>query len=133
VEEIDAIESVRKIASLGAGVPYRTYRVQMLDHPGQWYYLLAFGEPTATLALAVINGASGDLESWVRTDGARGHVRVDAAEAARLSGLQPHTSVQMAWRPCRASRSPFYPLWEVRSDDGLTRYVNQQGEVWHDL
>lgn len=133
MEEQDAIESAKRSIGLGEIDSVNAYRVQRLDHPGQWYYLLAFGEPGATLALAVVNGTSGDLESWVRTDGARGHIHVDAAEAVRLAGLPPDTSAEMVWRPSRASRSPFYPLWAVRAADGGTKYIDQQGHVWDTL
>ena len=78
VEEKDAIALARKSIGLEGGTQVSAFRVTRLDQPGQWYYLLVFGEPEATLALASVNGTSGELENWVRTSGTRGHVEVGA-------------------------------------------------------
>jgi hypothetical protein len=129
----DEIERARKAIGLVEGISTRAYRVERLDHPGQSYLLLVFGENQATKALAILNGVNGDLESWSRTSSTAEPIVLDRSEALHSAGAPPNSIAKLVWRPSRASRSPFYPFWAIRAEGGRIRYVDQQRHVWDDL
>jgi hypothetical protein len=100
-----------------------------LDRSGEVYYLVVFGEPGRTIAVAAVNGASGDIESWARSSGAREHLEVDEAQARRLCRAPASANAELIWKPGRLSRSPLYPIWEVRAGRDVC-YVDQQGKKY---
>ena len=103
--------------------------MRRLDRSDEYYYLIVFGEPHATLAVAAVNAATGDVENWARSGGHRAHLSTDASAARRLAALDESAHAELVWQPGPQTRSPLYPLWEVRGLAGRTRYVDQQGNV----
>ena len=53
-------------------------------------------------------------------------------EDARARAGRAGAAVRLVWRPSRASRSPLYPIWEVKAGSDLV-YVDMTGRVWQDL
>jgi len=128
----EAIARARTEMGLDAAVPARAWRIRRLDRAADAYYLVVFGEPDAAVAVTTVGAASGEVRTSAHLPGVRPHLLIDAAQAVTLVGLGDSAQAELVWRPSRASRSPFYPLWEVRS---ATRrvYVDQQGVVWQAL
>src|SRR5438067_2342236 len=124
-----AIATVRRALGLDAAVTARACLTRRLDRPGRAYYLVLFGDDRATVAVGAVEAASGEIETSARLAGERPHLSVDADRAIRLAGLGDRVEAALVWKPCRASRSPLDPIWEVRAAGG-TRYVDQQGQVW---
>ena len=108
------------------------YRVERLDHPGLWYWLVVFSDRGDAIALAILDGVNGRLESWARTTTGK-PIALTAEEALQLAYAPADSNAELVWGPCRASRSPYYPLWAVRTKEGRTRYVDQQRNVWDAL
>ena len=128
-------ETAREIARAEIGMPPETageaWLVHRLDRPDDDYWLLALGGETQAAAAAV-DAADGRLMSWANIGQPEGLRLLPALEAAALSGQPGAQTTRLVWRPCQASYSPLYPLWEVESAE-RTVYVNQQGQVWQEL
>ena len=125
------VERVRAELKLEPSVLADAYRVARLDQSGSDYYLMVFGKPGQSVAVAAV-GANGEIQSSARLPGTAGHSSLDVNEARRRSGLVGSTEARLVWRPCQASRSSLYPLWEIRSGPHRV-YVDFQGVVWKDL
>jgi hypothetical protein len=129
VEQAEAIARARQTIGVDDRAAARAYRVRRLDRSGEFYYLVVFGGPGMTIAVAAVNGASGDIESWARSSGAREHLEVDEVQARRLCRATASASAELVWKPGRVSRSPLYPVWEVRAGREVC-YIDQQGKKY---
>ena len=127
-----AIELARKALSLESGIPARAEFVSRLDRSGAGYYLVSFGARNATVGLAAVDPSTGDVLSHARVPGSGFHEMLAAEEARLRTGTIGAESTRLVWRPCRASFSMLYPLWEIATLRGLV-YVDQQGRLWTEL
>ncbi|MGH3104478.1 MAG: hypothetical protein ACRDN6_10345 [Gaiellaceae bacterium] len=127
-----ALERARAELGIEASVNGEAELVDRIDEDGVAYFLIVFGEPTSSIAVAAIDRAGGGLLSSARLPGAGPHRSVNAAEAIERAGLEGSSTARLVWKPSRQSRSPLYPLWEVRAAEG-TVYVDEQGRVWPEL
>jgi hypothetical protein len=134
VSEADAaaIATARAGGELDDEVPARAWPVRRLDRPGDSYFLVLFGEDDATVAVATVSADGDSVQSMATLRGETGHFTVDAAAARALAGADADAPAALVWRPCRASRSPFYPLWEVAGQAGPV-YVDHAGTVSEQL
>jgi hypothetical protein len=126
--------------------------VQRLDRPDEYYYLVTLvrdGEPTAVVRgdglYGVFQGAL-SLTRGQRSTIISGEAALEAARKGTIDlgdgigrlrirdssyCVYPH----LVWRPCRESRSPYYPFRQI-SIGGLTIYVGYDGRIYtalHDL
>ena len=108
------------------------WRVRRLDAPGQAYYLVVFGDARAAVAIADVDSGSGHVKSWARLPGSEPHGIIDAEQAIKLAGGDVMARAELVWKPCRASRSPFYPLWLIHAAKEEV-YLDQQGRLWQTL
>jgi hypothetical protein len=127
-----AIATARAATDLGDEVPARAWPVRRLDRPDESYYLVLFGDDDATVAVATVAADGGSVQSTATLRGETGHLTLDAARARALAGANEEAEVALVWRPSRASRSPFYPLWEV-TGEARPVYVDHAGTVWDEL
>ncbi len=132
VSNDEAIALARAATSMTNNPPARAWRVRRLDRPGDNYYLVVFGEYHAAIAVAAVGVAHGEIRSWAKLSGDEPHLMVSEKDAVGRAGLAEGAHVELVWRPSRASRSPCYPLWEVRTEDKVV-YVDQQGSLWPSL
>jgi hypothetical protein len=128
----EAITRARASLGLAAEVPGRAWRTERLDRPGEAYYLVIFGDEKAAVAVATVDTTNGEIRTSAHLPGVAPHLTVDAEQALQLAGRNALSQPVLVWQPCRASRSPFYPLWRVRTNVGIV-YVDQQGVVWPEL
>lgn len=124
-----AIESARQTLATAAAAA--AHLVERLDRPDARYYLVLFGPPLASSAVAAVDAATGGVMSAARLSGKGPHLSVDAAQAQRIAAL-PGARLRLVWQPCTASLSPLYPLWEA-SDAAATVFVDQRGKRWQTL
>ncbi len=128
----EAITRARAATGVQQAVPARAWRVRRLDRTNDSYYLVVFGEDDAAVAVAAVGAAQGEIRSSASLPGHGPHLNVSMQEAAKRAGLGDAAQTELVWQPSAASRSPFYPVWEVRTPDRVV-YVDQQGSVWPDL
>jgi hypothetical protein len=98
---------------------------------GPDYYLVMLRDDGRTVAIAAVDAASGKIREAAHIGRNGSPVQVSAERAVKLSGVRAVKTVELVWQPCRATRSPLYPVWQVAGD--RVAYVDQQGKVWSDL
>lgn len=128
----EAIDRARKSLDIPAQVTARAFRVRRLDRPQAGYYLVLFGEDDATIGVATLDAGSGEAMSSAQLPGRGPHISINQAQAVDLAGMGKDAHAEMVWKPCRATRSLLYPLWEIH-DGTKTVFVDQQGTVWQEL
>jgi hypothetical protein len=127
-----AIAAARREIGLPAAAGARHWRVRRLDATGQAYYLVVFGNARAAVGIADVDSGSGQVKSWARLPGSAPHGIIDAERAIKLAGGDVTARAELVWKPCRASRSPFYPIWLIHSSKKAV-YLDQQGQLWNTL
>jgi hypothetical protein len=132
ITQEEAIHNARTKLGLQESTPARAWQVRRLDRPSETYYLVQFGDSSASVAVATVDANTGEIGVYVDLPGVRPHISVDAQAAIELSGVGEAARTELVWMPCRASKSPLYPLWEVRTP-GVVRYVDQQRTVLDSL
>ena len=135
MRELSADEVITH-ASLALGdvdtLQAQIWRVERLDHPDRVYYVVVFGDEQAAIAVAAMDAYTGELLSAARLPGVRAHLSIDTRQALQIAGLADTAIAKLVWRPCRASLSPLYPIWQVSSVAG-TVFIDQNGGRWDRL
>lgn len=132
VSEELAISGARGTIRVDDNVPARAWLVKRLDHPNRLYYLVVFGKENATIGLAVVDSDTGEVNNSARLPGTTAHLIISAEQALSFVGGKSEAMIDLVWKPCAATRSPFYPLWRIRTASE-TIYVDQQGNQQTDL
>jgi hypothetical protein len=132
VSELSTDEAIGRardaIAAVGVSAA-RAWRVRRIDLAGDSYYLVVFGADAAAIAVVVVGAARGEIRSWATLSGTDPHRIIPSEEAIELAGTETSAQAELVWKPCSASRSPLFPLWEIRTP-GHVVYVDQQRHVW---
>lgn len=132
ISEGEAIAGARAHLGLDSSVRAEAWRTRRIDRPGEEYYLVIFGEHEAAVGVAAVDVARGEVMVSAALSGHRSHLSIDAQTALRRAGSPVDARIRLVWQSCTGSRSPLYPLWEIRADE-RTVYVDQQGVVWESL
>jgi hypothetical protein len=128
-----AVASARAALGLDAREPVRTWRVARM-HPGERDFLLViFGEAERATAIAAVDAISGQVLESARLPGTQPHSLLTAEEAIRRAGLGAETQAQLVWDPSPATRSRFYPLWQLQTAEGPVWVDSVRGTVWQTL
>jgi hypothetical protein len=127
-------EQAIKVAAAGAqtlGLPAAAHLVERLDgqHP---YFLVHFGEPRGPGAAVMVDAVDGSVMARVAVECVERPWLMEEERAAEIAGCAPPWKARLVWKPSQATRSPFYPLWEVASATGRV-WVDQSGRVSRDL
>ena len=128
----DAEALARSALGVPAAEPADALLVERLDRAGQAYYLVMFGPPEGPTAVATVDATSGAIMNSARLGVRQPHLAVTRERAIELARLREPATVSLVWCPCRASRSPFSPIWRV-AGASATVFVDQQGVCWKDL
>ena len=128
----EAILHAREALGLPAVVTGRALRVERLDAPGTAYYLVVLASGEREQQIAVIDAETGALDQNAEVTGRESHIAVNMEQAIATARFGDRATARLVWRPCRASYSPLFPIWEI-SSAGERRYVDQQGRLWEAL
>lgn len=132
IPEAEAIDRARTQLKLGPRTQARAWHVRRSDQPGAAYYLVVLGEPQAAVGVAAVDAVKAEVMVWACLPGTGPHPILEPNVAAQRAGFPSGSQLELVWQPCKGSRSPLYPLWEV-SIEGRMTYVDQQGVVWESL
>ena len=114
-----------------SGLAAAAHFVERLDgqHP---YFLVHFGEPGGRGAAVMVDAVNGSLMAHATVERIESPWLIKAERAVEIANVAPPVETRLVWKPSRATRSPFYPLWEVST--GTERvWVDQSGRVWREL
>ena len=130
--ETEAIFNAKSKLGISESILGRAWLVQRLDRVVDAYYLIVFGEGEAAIAVAAIDAQIGVVQASALLSGGGSPLNIDAEQAIAIARLGGPVQARLVWKPCRASLSPLYPFWELRTTEE-TVYIDQQGTVWRDL
>ena len=128
-----AIASAQTALGLNASQPARTWSVARMRPGARGFLLVVFGPPERASAIAAVDPDSGEVLEAAHLPAREQHALITADEAILRAGLGPDTEARLVWDPSPASRSRFYPLWQLQSADRRVWVDSVRGEVWHTL
>jgi hypothetical protein len=128
-----AVASARTALGLDAGLPARTWSVARMRSGAHGFVLVVFGPPERASAIAAVDPVSGEVLEGARLPGRQPHTLISADEAILRAGFGPDTQARLVWDPSPASRSRFYPLWQLHSAERKAWVDSVRSIVWHTL
>ncbi len=110
------------------GLPAVAHLVKRLDgqHP---YFLVHFGELGGRGAAVMVDAIDGSVMTRAAVERVEQPWLIQEERAVEIAGCAQPGEARLVWKPSRATRSPFYPLWEVSTASGRV-WVDQSGRVW---
>ncbi len=128
-----AVASARAALGLDAREPVTTWSVARTA-PGTRNFLLAvFGEPGHATGIAAVDPVSREVLESARLPGTQPYTLIAADDAIERAGFGPGTQATLVWDPSPATRSRFYPLWELRNGERQAWVDSVGGKVWRTL
>jgi hypothetical protein len=128
-----AIAGARRALGVDASVPARSWSVARMLPGDRGYLLVVFGPPEFASAIAAVDLDSGDVLESAKLPGRQPHAVMTDTEAIRRAGFGPDTQARLVWDSSPATRSRFYPLWQLQSAQGRVWVDSVRGKVWHTL
>lgn len=113
------------------GLPATAHLVERLDgqHP---YFLVHFGELGGRGAAVMVDALDGSVMARAAVERVERPWLMRAERAVEIAGGAQPVEARLVWKPGRATRSPFYPLWEISTASGSV-WVDQSGRLWPEL
>lgn len=125
-----AIEHARSALGLGPGEPAQAWPVTRTQPGARNYVLVVFGARERASAIAAVDAESNEVLESARLPGREAHTLVGAGDAIARAGSADDAKARLVWDPSSATRSRFYPLWEIE-DAARTVWVDSvTGRVW---
>jgi hypothetical protein len=113
------------------GLPAAAHLVERLD--GQHlYFLVHFGAPGGRGAAVMVDALDGCVMARAAVECVEQPWLLKEERAVEISGCAQPLEARLVWKPGRATRSPFYPLWEI-STASKRVWVDQSGRLWREL
>jgi hypothetical protein len=128
-----AVASARTALGLDANEAARTWAVARTRPGAPGFQLVVFGAAEHTSAIAAVDPVSGEVLEAARLPGHAGHTLITADEAIQRAGFGPGAAAQLVWDSSPASRSRFYPLWQLQSGERKAWVDSVRGVVWDTL
>ena len=125
-----AVAAAREALGLDVQVPARTWSVARIQPGAQGYLLVVFGAPEHASGMAAVDPTSGRVLESASLPGREPHRLLSADEAIARAGFGPGTQARLVWDPSGASRSPFYPLWQLQNAERTIWVDSVRGTVW---
>jgi hypothetical protein len=124
----EAAARARILASAADASILATDLVERLDN-GNPYFLVTVAEVTGGGIVVAIDAVTGEVMSSARLEQVERHRLPGRHEAIARAAYPDDAAARRFWAPSRASRSPFYPLWELKAGTSCA-YVDVSGKVW---
>jgi len=150
IEEHYLMEDKLFQKALDGAQPSDPILVQRLDLPDAYYYLVPMLRKDTVTALISIDGLYGNLGGaralpepvrWPFVDGKEVFEKIIEKKHIELGDRRGKLVVRkrahcfypiMVWRPCKESRSPYYPFYMVTVGDNRI-YIGYDGTVYTEL
>jgi hypothetical protein len=128
-----AVASARQALALGPGQRARVWEIGRLRAGARSYLLIVFGAPEHSVGIATVDLQSGNILQRARLPGVGAHDVMPAEEAMKRANFPAGSRARLVWDPTPASRSPFYPLWQISDADRRVWVDGVRGTVWKTL
>ncbi len=118
-------------AALVSGLPAAAHLVERLDgqHP---YFLVHFGELGGRGVAVTVDAVDGSVMARAAVERLEQPWLINDERAIEIANCPQPVETRLVWRPSRATRSPFYPLWEISTESECV-WVDQSGKLWREL
>jgi hypothetical protein len=130
ISEERAISAAADAAQVSR-LPAAAHLVVRLDGQGP-YFLVHLGKPGGRGAAVMVDATEGTVMACAAVERLEQPWLLEEERAVQVAGCAQAAEVRLVWKPSRATRSPFYPLWEIAMASG-TVWVDQNGRVWREL
>jgi hypothetical protein len=104
-----------------------------MDVDARGFVLVVFGSAEGASAIAAVDPISGEVLEAARLQGRESHTLITDDDAIQRAGFESDAEARLVWEPSPASRSRFYPLWQLRSAERTAWVDSVRGVVWHSL
>lgn len=113
------------------GLHTAAHLVERLDgqHP---YFLVHLGEPGGRGAAVMVDAMDGSVMARAAVERVEQPWLITEERAVEIAGCAQPGETRLVWKASRATRSAFYPLWEVLTASGRV-WVDQSGRIWREL
>ena len=128
-----AVANAREALALGAGQQARVWEIGRMRASARSFLLVIFGPPEHSVGIATVDLQSGSVLQHARLPGVGSHNVMPADEAMKRANFPAGSPAQLVWDPTPASRSPFYPLWQISNADRTVWVDGVRGTVWKTL
>ena len=128
-----AVASARAALGIDVREPVRTWSVARMHAGTRDFLLVVFGAVERASAIAAVDPISGEVLESAHLPGREPHALITADEAILRAGFRPDTTSRLVWDPSPASRSRFYPLWQLQIEEREAWVDSVRGNVWHTL
>ena len=128
-----AVGSARAALGLAVSEPATAWPVADMRPNTSDYVLVVFGLPGAATAIAAVDPVTREVLESARMPGRAPHALITNDEAVAHAGIGTDARARLVWQPSAASRSRFYPLWEVRAGERAVWVDGVRGVVWKTL
>jgi hypothetical protein len=91
-----------------------------------------FGELGGQGAAVLVDAIDGSVMARAALERVERPWLIEKERAVEIADCKHAVEARLVWKPSRASRSPFYPIWEVSTASGRV-WVDQSGRVWQEL
>jgi hypothetical protein len=127
------IANARLALDLDVSVPAHVWAVARLQPGRHNYFLVVFGTDQASIGIATVDASSMEVLEKARLPGSQLHHLLSAREAIRRASLPADTKATLVWEPSAASRSRFYPLWQLTTQTKTVWVDSIRGTVSKNL
>lgn len=128
-----AIANARQALGLDANASARVWSITRLKPGRHNYFLVVFGTDEASVGIAAVDAYSMEILEKARLPGFQTHQLLSAREAIQRARLTAGTKAALVWEPTAASRSPFYPLWQLTTQTETVWVDSIRGTVSKNL
>jgi hypothetical protein len=128
-----AVDAARSRLGIGADEPARSWKVGRLASGARAFFLVVFGAHERATGVAAVDAETLDVRESARLPGRGAHAVMSADAARAIAGLDDASEATLVWEPSAASRSPLYPLWQLRGADASVWVDAVRGVVFRSL
>ncbi len=121
-EEHKILETLRRYFGITTANAFSAYRILRIDS-NVYYYLASFSDERNKRTKVVIVNSNFEVTQFADVHQLLTLEKPEAVTAAERGGA----IVELIWKPCKISYSPFYPFWRVSAGDEIY-YVNLNGK-----
>jgi hypothetical protein len=129
----NAVGNARRTLGLATDEPVRVWEVRRLKADDAHYLLVVFGSQQRSSGVAAVDPATGAVLQSARLPAQAPHNVMSAAQAVNRAGFPADSHTQLVWEATPASRSRFYPLWQIEHAGRRVWVDAIRGVVWDTL